>query len=584
MDNKALETSTPLSQQTGRRLYGAALGFVMTALMLTVLLEALDQTVVGTALPKIIGTLQGFDRYTWAVTAYTLASTTLIPIVSKLSDQFGRKWFLLIGTAIFLLGSMLTGASATMTQFIAFRALQGVGAGMGIALVAASIGDIFPPAERAKWQGLFSAVYGVSNLIGPTLGGYLADHGPLLGSLVLDSTRWRWVFYINLPIGIAALIVLFSYLPGDISERTSRFEGWASIRRIDFLGAALISGGTVCLLLGLTWGSNQIYDWNSPQVIGILVGAGVLYTLFFTVERFVAEPILPLDLFRNQTFAVAGLLSMLPLMVLVGLIIYLPLFLQGVLGISATYSGAVITPMSVASVIGASVAGILMQRLKRFQAISIVGAIVMSIGVFFMTRMTATTGLLEATIFMVAAGLGLGTFFSVAALAAQNSVPRSRLGVGTGVTRLMGQFGSVLGVALVGTVVNNSLSSELAPRLAKIPGVGFIPSAVLKLATNPQVLVSSDQRNALLHGVAQNTPPQFQASAIQTLNHVFDAVKQSLAVSVVQGFVVVLFICGAVFLCTLFFKDVPLQAAQAAPAGEASDAPDQPPEAAPVRL
>lgn len=584
MDNKALETSTPLSQQTGRRLYGAALGFVMTALMLTVLLEALDQTVVGTALPKIIGTLQGFDRYTWAVTAYTLASTTLIPIVSKLSDQFGRKWFLLIGTAIFLLGSMLTGASATMTQFIAFRALQGVGAGMGIALVAASIGDIFPPAERAKWQGLFSAVYGVSNLIGPTLGGYLADHGPLLGSLVLDSTRWRWVFYINLPIGIAALIVLFSYLPGDISERTSRFEGWASIRRIDFLGAALISGGTVCLLLGLTWGSNQIYDWNSPQVIGILVGAGVLYTLFFTVERFVAEPILPLDLFRNQTFAVAGLLSMLPLMVLVGLIIYLPLFLQGVLGISATYSGAVITPMSVASVIGASVAGILMQRLKRFQAISIVGAIVMSIGVFFMTRMTATTGLLEATIFMVAAGLGLGTFFSVAALAAQNSVPRSRLGVGTGVTRLMGQFGSVLGVALVGTVVNNSLSSELAPRLAKIPGVGFIPPAVLKLATNPQVLVSSDQRNALLHGVAQNTPPQFQASAIQTLNHVFDAVKQSLAVSVVQGFVVVLFICGAVFLCTLFFKDVPLQAAQAAPAGEASDAPDQPPEAAPVRL
>src|SRR5260370_1179911 len=243
---------------------------------------------------------------------------------------------------------------------------------MGIALVAASIGDIFPPAERAKWRVLFRAVYGVSNLIGPTLGGWLADHGPLLGSLVLDSTRWRWVFYINLPIGIAALIVLFSYLPGDISERTSRFEGWASIRRIDFLGAALISGGTVCLLLGLTWGSNQIYDWNSPQVIGILVGAGVLYTLFFTVERFVAEPILPLDLFRNQTFAVAGLLSMLPLMVLVELIIYLPLFLQGVLVISATYSCAVITPMSVASVIFSSVSDILMLPLKRFHAISIV--------------------------------------------------------------------------------------------------------------------------------------------------------------------------------------------------------------------
>src|SRR5260370_3402912 len=185
--------------------------------------------------------------------------------------------------------------------------------------------------------------------------------------------------------------------------------------------------------------------------------------------------------------------------------------------------------MSVGSVIGAAVAGILMQRLKRFQAISIVGAIVMTIGVFFMTRMTTTTGLLEATIFMVAAGLGLGTFFSVAALAAQNSVPRSRLGVGTGVTRLMGQFGSVLGVALVGTVVNHSLSSELTPRLAKIPGVGFIPPPVLKLATNPHVLVSSDQRASLLHALAQNTPPQFQASALQPLNQVFDAVKQPLA-------------------------------------------------------
>jgi EmrB/QacA subfamily drug resistance transporter len=582
MESKTLETTaTPLSEQTGRRLHGTVLGFVLTALMLTLFLEALDQTVVGTALPKIIGTLQGFDRYTWAVTAYTLASTTLIPIVSKLSDQFGRKWFLLIGTAIFLLGSMLTGASATMTQFIAFRAVQGVGAGIGIALVAASIGDIFPPQERAKWQGLFGAVYGVSNLVGPTLGGWLADHGPLLGSLVTDSTRWRWVFYINLPIGIIALIVLFSYLPADISERTSRFEGWASIRRIDFLGSILISSGTICVLLGLTWGSNQIYDWNSPQVIGILVGAGVLYALFFVVERFAAEPILPLDLFRNQTFAVAGLISMLQLMVLVGMVIYLPLFLQGVLGISATYSGAVITPMSLSSVIGASVAGILMQRMKRFQAISIVGAIVMTLGVYLMTRMTATTGLLEATIFMVTAGLGLGVFFSVAALAAQNSLPRSRLGVDTGVTRLMGQFGGVLGVALVGTVVNNSLSSELAPRLAKIQGVGFLPPPVLKLATNPQVLVNSDQRSGLLHGVAQNVPPQFQASAIHTLNQVFDAVKQALSVSVVQGFVVVLFICGAVVLCTLFFKDVPLQSEQkAAPDSEAADASKEEPVAA----
>ncbi len=562
MESKTLETTPPRSQQTGRRLHGGTLGAVMTALMLTLFLEALDQTVVATALPKVISTLQGFDRYAWAVTAYTLASTTLIPIAGKLSDQFGRKWFLLTGTAIFLLGSALSGAAATMTQFIAFRAVQGVGAGIGIALVSAAIGDIFPPAERAKWQGLFGAVYGVSNLVGPTLGGWLADHGPLLGSLVTDETRWRWVFYLNVPIGIAALITLFTYLPADISERTSRFEGWASIRRIDFLGSILIASGTVCLLLGLTWGSNRTYDWNSPQVIGILSGAGVLYLLFFITERFVADPILPLDLFRNVTFATAGLLSMLQLMVLVGLVIYLPLFLQGVLGVSATYSGAVITPMSLASVVGAMVAGFAVARFKRYQAITIVGAVVMSIGVFFMTRMTASTPLLQATIFMITAGLGLGVFFSIVNLAAQNAIPRSRLGVGTGAVRLMGQFGSVLGVAIVGTVVNNSLSTELAPRLAKIPGVSFIPPQVLKLATNPQVLINSDQRSALLHGVAQNTPPQFQAQAIQTLNQIFDAVKDSLTASVVQGFLVVLFICGAVFLCTLFFKDVPMTSTQ----------------------
>jgi EmrB/QacA subfamily drug resistance transporter len=578
MESKTLESTPPRSQQTGRRLHGGALGAVMTALMLTLFLEALDQTVVATALPKVISTLQGFDRYTWAVTAYTLASTTLIPIAGKLSDMFGRKWFLLTGTAIFLLGSALSGASATMTQFIAFRALQGVGAGIGIALVAANIGDIFPPAERAKWQGLFGAVYGVSNLVGPTLGGWLADHGPLLGSLVTDATRWRWVFYLNLPIGIAALIALFIYLPTDISERTSRFEGWASIRRIDFLGSLLIAAGTICLLLGLTWGSNQTYNWNSPQVIGILASAGVSYILFLITERFVADPILPLDLFRNVTFATAGLLSMLQLMVLVGLAIYLPLFLQGVLGVSATYSGAVITPMSLASVVGAMVAGFTVARFKRYQIITIVGSIVMSAGVFLMTRMTDKTGLLEATIFMVTAGLGLGTFFSVVNLAAQNSIPRSRLGVGTGAVRLMGQFGAVLGVAIVGTVVNNSLSTALAPRLAKIQGISFIPQQVLKLATNPQVLVSSDQRSALLHGVAQNTPPQFQAQAMQTLNQIFDAVKQSLSVSVIQGFVVVLFICGAVFLCTLFFKDVPMTSTQevSPDSTEASQAKEEP--------
>ncbi len=561
-------TAVSASPEQERRLRGAALWAVLTALMFTLLLEALDQTVVATALPRIIASLQGFDRYVWAVTAYTLASTTMVPLVGKLSDQFGRKWFLVAGTVIFLLGSALSGAAQTMTQLIAFRALQGLGAGIGIALVVTVIGDIFPLAERAKWQATFGAVYGVSNLIGPTLGGWLTDHGPLLGSLVTDATRWRWVFYINLPIGVVALTALLLYLPTDISERSNRYSGWAAVRRIDVGGAVLAAAATICLLLGLTWGSNQTYAWNSPQVVGILAAAGVLYLSFIVVERFVAEPILPLDLFRNRVFASASAISLLQLMVLVGLAIYLPLFLQGVLGVSATNSGEVITPMSLAAVVGAAVAGTLIAKFQRYQLVSIIGAIVMTVGVFLMTRMTPTTQLYETVIFMVIAGVGLGTFFSITNLAAQNSLPRARLGVGTAAVRYLGQLGAVLGVAVVGTVVNNSLTADLTPRLKQIPGISFIPPDVLKLATNPQVLVNSDQRNGLIQGVLHHVPPAFQQSTLQTFTQIFDALKQSLAQAVVQGFIVVLGLCIVTILVTLLLKDVPLKKTQdEAPAG-----------------
>src|SRR2546428_11886013 len=436
-------SSQPATQESGRRLHGTALISVITALMLTLLLEALDQTVVGTALPKIVGALQGFDRYSWAVTAYILASTTMIPIVGKLSDQFGRKWFLIIGTAIFLLGSALSGASQTMNQFIAFRALQGLGAGIGIALAFVLVADMFPPAERVRWQSLFGVVYGFSNLVGPTLGGWLTDHGPLVGTLVTETTRWRWVFYVNVPLGIIALAALLIYLPANISARSRHYTGWAAERRIDFPGAVLAAAATICLLLGLTWGSNATHAWSSLPVSGILVSAAILYAAFVFAERFAVEPILPLDLFRNRGFAVASLLSLLQLMVLVGLIVYLPLFLQGVLGVSATSAGAVITPMTVSSVIGAALAGFAITLLKRYRLITILSALIMTAGVFLLTRMTPTTGLLEAVVFIVISGIGLGPFFSVLTIAAQDALPRTRLGIGTSSVTYPGPVGSI---------------------------------------------------------------------------------------------------------------------------------------------
>src|SRR6266567_4999829 len=579
MKTMSSSTSTqPASQESGRRLHGFALIGVITALMLTLLLEALDQTVVGTALPKIIGTLQGFDRYTWAVTAYILASTTMIPVVGKLSDQFGRKWFLIVGTAIFLLGSALSGASQTMNQFIAFRALQGLGAGIGIALAFVLVADMFPPAERVKWQSLFGVVYGLANLVGPTLGGWLTDHGPLAGALVTETTRWRWVFYINIPVGIIALTALLIYLPANISARSSDYTGWAAVRRIDFPGAVLSAAATICLLLGLTWGSNATYNWSSLQVIGILVAAAILYGAFLIVERYTVEPVLPLDLFRNRVFAAASLLSLLQLMVLVGLIVYLPLFLQGGLGVSATDAGAVITPMTVSSVIGAALAGFVITALKRYQVITIVSAFVMTAGVFLLTRMTPTTGILEAIIFMVIAGIGLGPFFSVLTIAAQNALPRTRLGIGTSAVRYLGQLGSVLGVALVGTVVNNSLASDIASRLPATTVKQLTPQGV-KFATNPQALVNPTYRDTVVNtakhfaaqSAAAHVPPGPQhdqvaasvaAQAMQQAQHlldqVFAALKLSLAFAIQHGFIAVLVFCGVIIVATFFLKDVPM--------------------------
>ena len=556
-----------------RRLHGGALVSVLIALVFTLLLEALDQTIVGTAMPRIVGSLQGFDRYTWVVTVYVLVATTMVPIAGKLSDQFGRKWFLVIGALSFLLGSLLSGAAQNMTQLIIFRAIQGFGAGVGIALVPAVVGDIFPLAERARWQGIFGIVYGVSNLIGPTLGGWLTDHGPLLGNLVVDSTRWRWVFYINLPIGIIALAALLIFLPANISERDTSYTGWAAVRRIDFLGAALAAAATICLLLGLSWGGNQTYEWGSPQIVGVLVASGVLFVLFFITERFAAEPILPLDLFRNQVFSVSALLSLLQMMVLLGMALYLPFFFQGVLGLSATNSGATITSQSFSVVIGAALAGILISIIKRYQLITIIGSLVMTIGVFLLTRMDVATSMVTIVISMVITGLGLGVFFSVLNLSAQNALPRTRLGVGTAAVRYMGQVGAILGIAVIGSVVNSTIANDVATRVPASVARQLTPAG-LKAATNPQVLTNPDARNAVIdaakHFATQHVPAgpqhdfivqQIAQQVTHTLNQVFDALKLSLAVAIQHGLLTVLVFSAAMIVGSFFLKDIPMKGA-----------------------
>lgn len=464
---KDLMTTTSLTaaSRSKPRLQGFALFSVMTALMLALFLEALDQAVVGTAMPRIIATLHGLDRYSWVVTAYILASMTAIPIVGKLSDQFGRKGFLIAGSILFILGSILAGASQSMNQLILFRAIQGLGSGVGIALIATVVADLFPPDQRAKWSGLFGLVYGVSSLCGPIIGGWLAEHGPLLGSLVSEQTRWRWVFYINVPVGLIAVAALLVYLPTNLSVRTSVWNGWASLRRIDILGAALCAAATICLLLGLTWGGAQVAAWTSGPVFSILAAAMMLLLLFLFVERRTHEPILPLELFGNAIFRVGALLSLLQSMVILALALYLPLFLQGVLGLSPTGAGLVMTPFSVSMVIGAMLGGQALDKIKRYRLVAIVSALLMSVGTFLIMLMNPTTNIALAIAILVLAGIGIGPFFTLPMVAVQNALPADRLGVSTAGLRYLGQLGASLGIAIVGTIVNSATSGDPASHL-----------------------------------------------------------------------------------------------------------------------
>src|SRR5215471_2698788 len=299
----------------------------MVGVLMVMLLASLDQTIVSTAMPRVIADLQGFDRYTWVSTAYLLTSTVMVPIYGKLSDLFGRKPIFLFGVVVFLAGSALSGAAQSMNQLIAFRALQGVGAGALMPIAIAIVGDLFTPRERGKWQGVTGGVWGISAIIGPTLGGWITQ-----------NTSWRWVFYVNLPIGIAALLVLIFLMPV--------LRGKAKEVSIDYAGAALLVLGTVPLLLGFTWAGSQ-YDWLSPQIIGLFAGAFVALTAFVIyearLERRGGQPILEPGLFKNSVFTVSTVVTMIFGMGLFGSIFFIPLFVQGVIGASATNSGLILT-------------------------------------------------------------------------------------------------------------------------------------------------------------------------------------------------------------------------------------------------
>ncbi len=410
---------------------------VMAGVMLAMLLSALDQTIVATALPKIVEELQGLDHLSWVFTSYMLASTVTVPIYGKLSDIYGRKGFYLAGIVIFLIGSILSGLSQNMTQLILFRAVQGIGGGAMMANSFAIIADLFPPRERGRWQGLLGGVFGLASVLGPFLGGWLTD-----------NASWRWNFYINIPVGLLALAAIWTFMPKIVSDIKDR--------SIDYAGAMFLILGLVPLLLALIWGGNE-YAWNSIQVISLFIFSLVSLVTFGFIETKVKEPILPLSLFKNRIFSVSVLITFLSAMGMFGAILYIPLFAQGVLGISATDSGTILTPLMFGLIISSIISGQIISRTGKYKWLAVIGMAVVTFAMFLLSQVTAGTTQTELVIRMILMGIGLGITMPIFTIAVQNAFDHSQIGVVTASTQLFRSIGGTVGVAIMGSVLNNAL-------------------------------------------------------------------------------------------------------------------------------
>lgn len=421
----------------------------MLGLLLSVLLASLDQTIVGTAEPRIIAQLSGFDRYPWVATNYLLTSTLAIPIFAKLSDIYGRKWFFLTGAGMFMLTSALCGASGTLTflpfdgmnQLIVFRGLQGVGGGMMMGLAFTIIGDVFSPAERGKYQGFFAATYGLSSIFGPTLGGWLTD-----------QVSWRAVFYVNLPVGIIAIVAIWLEFPYWRPEGVKRSVDWAGVAALIFC--------IVPLLLALTWATD--YGWTSARVELLLVTAVVMLAAFLRIERKAVEPLIPLVLFRNPVISMASAASFILGMGMFGVIIYLPLFMQGVLGVSATQSGNLLTPLLLSSVVGSILTGQINLRFRTYKPSAVAGSILVAAGMILFALMGAATGRGEVLRAMLVAGFGMGLLMPVYTVAIQNAASREHMGAASAVPTFFRSIGSTVGVAVFGTVLLTNYHRDFA--------------------------------------------------------------------------------------------------------------------------
>lgn len=514
----------------------------MLGVLLVMLLASLDQMIVSTAMPRIIAEFNGLDRFTWVTTAYLLTSTVMIPIYGKLSDIFGRKPIFLIGVLLFLAGSAASGASQDMNQLIAFRGFQGLGAAALMPIAIAVIGDLFSPRERGKWQGLTGAIFGLSSVLGPAVGGWFTD-----------NASWRWIFYINLPIGLAALLVLIFLMPNLRSKVTNA--------RIDYLGAILLAVAVVPLMLGFTWAGSQ-YDWVSPQILGLFGGSLVVFVLFFVYEAYLErhnrQPIIDPSLFKNGVFTVSIVITMITSMAMFGGISFLPLFAQGILGISATNAGFLLSPMMFALILGSVISGQLVSRLGKYKWIAIVGMIISVGGASLLLRLNVDSSANDLWIAMIVLGIGMGFGMAIYTVVVQNALP-TKIGQATSALTFFRQIGATVALSAMGSVLTTTyvpaFHDALSPQVKEFASL-FQQQAhqdILKAFENPNILLSPEAQTTMTQ--------QFQQlpNGMQIYGQLVDAVKQALAQGIHNVFVISICILLLGFVAVFFLKELPLR-------------------------
>jgi len=514
---------------------------IMLAVMLGLFLSAMDSTIVGTAMPRVIAELSGLKLYSWVFTSYMLASTTSVPIVGKMGDIYGRKQFFLAGIVIFLAGSILSGASQSMMELILFRGVQGLGGGFIFANAFAIIGDLFAPAERGRYTGIMSGVFGLASVI-----------GPLVGGAITDNLSWRWVFYVNIPLGLAALVTISAVLPASQPRGVGR--------KLDYLGAIALAGTVAPLLLGFSWAGNE-YGWAAPQVVGCFAISAALLAVLLVIETRAAEPIVPLRLFRNRVFAVATAATFISGVGLYAGSVYIPLFMQGVLHFSATNAGLVTTPMMVSMVCGSLIGGQFVSRTGKYKWISVFGMGISATGMYMLSMLTVGSSQARGMMDMAVLGFGLGFTIPTLTLAAQNAVPYSMLGVVSAFNQFARSVGGTIGVAIMGSVMTRQLDSHLATSLSPEVRQGA-PAPLLKALESPRVLLDAHAMR-LLHDEA--FVPVFGANADRLFDSTVASMKTALAASITDIFLISTLIMLAAFAVTFLLGELPLRVTNEAP-------------------